>query len=61
MSAIERAGERSQSTTSISAADAMRANGAVVSFALPQISEKNGFPELTASTPLIRTRLTTQL
>ena len=61
MSAIESAGERSQSTTSISAADAMSANGAVVCFALSQISLKNGLPELAASTALIRTRLTTQL
>ena len=61
MSAIESAGERSQRTTSINAADAISANGAVVCFALSQISLKNGFPELTDSTALISTRLTTQL
>jgi hypothetical protein len=61
MSAIESAGERSHNTTSMSAAEAISANGAVVCFALSQISLKNGFPELAASTALIRMRLTTQL
>ena len=60
MSAIESSGERSHSTTSISAADAMSAKGAVVCLALSQISLKNGLPELAASTALTRTRLTTQ-
>jgi len=45
----------------MSAADAISANGAVVCFALSQISFANGFPELTARTALISTRLTTQL
>ncbi len=44
----------------MSAAEVMSANGAVVCFALPQISLKNGFPELAARTALISTRLTTQ-
>ena len=59
-SAIESAGDRCHSTTSISAADAISANGAVVCFAFPQISLKKGRPESIEMTALIRTRLTTQ-
>ena len=60
-SAIDSQGERSQSTTSISAADDIRANGAVVCRMFAQARPKNGRPESAASTALIRTRLTTQL
>ncbi len=61
MSTIESAGERCQSTTSISATDAISANGAVVWRTLPQISVKKFRLESAARTALIRTRLTTQL
>ena len=48
-------------TTSISAADVINANGAVVLRMLSTISFTNGLPDEAASTALIRTRLTTQL
>ena len=47
--------------TSISAADVINANGAVVLRMLFVISFRNGLPDEAASTALISTRLTTQL
>ena len=58
--AIDSAGERCHSTTSISAADAISANGAVVCRAFSQATLRNGVPMLAETIPLISTRLKTQ-
>src|SRR4029450_11496870 len=56
-SAADRSGERSQRTTSISAADAISAKTMTVQRRLERISSKNGRREVTATTSEMRTRL----
>src|SRR6266511_1622612 len=56
--AIESTGERSHSTTSITAAEAMKANGTIVAWALFRISWRYGWPVLTAIAAEIRMRFT---
>ena len=50
-------GERCHSTTSISEADAISANGAAVWRMAPQTSLKNGCPVLAETTAVIRATL----
>src|SRR6266511_1117754 len=56
--AIESTGERSHSTTSITAAEAMKANGTIVAWALFRISWRYGWPVLTAIAAEIRMMFT---
>src|SRR5919198_2367503 len=54
----ERNGERCQRTTSIRAADAIRENGTIVQRMFERASANSEPRELTATTAVIRTRLT---
>src|SRR2546423_7933522 len=57
-STTERNGERCQRTTSISAAEAISENGTIVQRRFERASENRDRRELTATTAVIRTRLT---